>query len=80
MLIAEIDAGLLAEVVWVSFLAGLVVPALFALVVLFSARSADSRRTGASGTAMAWGAAALFSMALFAGLVGYGVHVMLSKG
>jgi hypothetical protein len=79
-MLASIDAGLLVKVVWVSLLAGVVVCALFAFVVLFSARSAESRRSGAGGASMAYAALALGAMTVFALVVGYGVHVMLSKG
>ena len=47
------------EVVWVSLLAGVVVSVLFSLVVLFGARSAESRRAGAGDAAMAYGAIAV---------------------
>ena len=72
MVLASIDVGLLFEVVWASLLASVVVCVLFAFVIRFSARSADA--------AMAWGGLALLFMAAFAGMVGYGVHIMLSKG
>jgi hypothetical protein len=77
--LASIDAGLLAEVVWVSLLAGVVVTVLFSFVVLFGSRSAEARRSGSGGAAMAYGALALFAMAAFAVIVGYGVHIMLTK-
>ena len=80
MVLAEIDVGLLFEVVWASALASVVVSVLFALVVLFGARSAETRRAGHGTAAMAYGAAAAVSFAAFAFLVGYAVHLMLSKG
>ena len=80
MVLAAIDVGLLFEVVWASALAGAVVSVLFALVVLFSARSAETRRAGQGGAAMAWGAGAVVAFAAFGFLVGYAVHIMLSKG
>ena len=66
MALASIDVGLLFEVVWASALAGAVVSVLFALVVLFGARSAETRRAGRGTVAMAYGAAAV--------LVVRGVH------
>ena len=53
---------------------------LFAFVVLFGARSAETRRAGRGTVAMAYGAAAVLSFAAFMGLVVYAVHLMLSKG
>ena len=79
MVLASIDVGLLFEVVWASALAGAVVSTLFALVVLFGARSAEGRRAGNGTVSMAYGAAAVLAFAAFMGLVVYAVH-MLSKG
>jgi hypothetical protein len=78
--LAAIDVGLLLEVVWVSLLAGVVVSVLFSFVVLFAARSLESQRSGAGGAAMAYGTLALVFMAAFGVVVGYGVHIMLTKG
>jgi hypothetical protein len=77
---ASIDIGLLFDVVWASALAGAVVSTLFAFVVLFGARSAETRRAGRGTVAMAYGAAAVLSFTAFMGLVVYAVHLMLSKG
>ena len=79
-MVFAIDVGLLFEVVWASALAGAVVSVLFALVVLFGARSAETRRAGIGAAAMAYGAAAAVAFSAFAFLVGYAVHLMLSKG
>ncbi len=79
-MLASVDAGLLLEVVWASLLSGVVVSVLFSLVVVFGARSADARRSGEGGSAMGYGVAAVVAMAAFAVIVGYGVHIMLSKG
>ena len=80
MLLASIDVGLLFEVVWASAIAGAVVSVLFALVVLFAARSAETRRAGQGAAAMAYGALAVLAFAGFGLLVVYAVHLMLSKG
>jgi hypothetical protein len=77
---AAIEGGLLLEVVWASLLAGVFVTVVFSLVVLFSARSSEARRSGRGGAQVAYAALALVSMACFAFAVGYGVHIMLSKG
>ena len=80
MPLASIDVGLLFEVVWASLLAGVVVTFLFSFVVVFGSRSAEARRSGAGGASMAYLVLALLFMAAFAVVVGYGVHIMLSKG
>ena len=80
MVLAAIDAGLLFEVIWVSLVAGVAVTILFSLVVLFGARSAEARRGGAAGASMTYAVLALLSIAAFGVVVGYGVHIMLSKG
>ena len=80
MVLASVDVGLLFEVVWASALAGAVVSLLFALVVLFGARSAEGRRAGHGAVSMVYGAAAVLSFVAFMGLVVYAVHLMLSKG
>jgi hypothetical protein len=77
--LGSIDAGQLAEVVWVSTVAGIVVTFLFSFAVLFGSRSAEARRGGAAGAAMAYAVLALVCMATFGGVVVYGVHIMLSK-
>ena len=80
MFLAAIDVGLLFEVVWASLLAGVVVSVLFALVVVFGARSAEARRGGAGATSMAYALLAVLSIAAFGVVVGFGVQTMLSKG
>jgi len=80
MAIASVDGGLLFQVVWTSLLAGVFVTVLFSFVVVFSSRSAEARRSGRGGPGVAYAALAIAAMALFAFAVGYGVHIMLSKG
>ena len=80
MVLSSIDGELLFQVIWSSLLAGVFVTVLFSLVVLFSARSAEARRGGRGGSGVVYAALALVSMAIFAAAVGYGVHIMLSKG
>ena len=80
MAIASVDGELLFQVVWSSLLAGVFVTVLFSVVVLFSSRSAEARRSGRGGTGAAYAALAISSMTLFAVAVGWGVHIMLTKG
>jgi hypothetical protein len=77
--IAAIDVGELAEVVWVSVLAGVGITAAFSFVVYGAGRSGEARRTGRSGAATAYAALAVAMFALFAAAVVFGVHIMLSK-
>jgi hypothetical protein len=79
-MLAAIDGGLLFEVVWASLLAGVFVTVLFSFVVLFGARSAEARRGGRGGASMAYATLSVVAMAIFAVVVAYGVHIMLSKG
>ena len=80
MAIASVDGGLLFQVVWSSLLAGVFVTGLFSVVVVFSSRSAEARRSGRGGTGAAYAALAVAAMTLFAVAVGWGVHIMLTKG
>ena len=49
------------------------------VVILGSARAADSRRTGAGGAAVGWIALAVVAFLLFAGGVALGVQEMITK-
>jgi hypothetical protein len=78
-MIAAIDVGQLAQLVWVSLLAGIGITIVYALVVRGSARSLQARRTGDTGSAVRHGAVAIVLFCIFAAAVVLGVHVMLSK-
>jgi len=78
-MIGAVDAGQLAQVVWVSLLAGVGITAAYSFVVLGSARSAEARRAGNSGAATGYAVLAAVMLCVFAGGVVYGVHIMLSK-
>jgi hypothetical protein len=77
--VAAIDAGQIAEVVWVSLLAGVGITGAYSLVVLGSARSLQARRSGQGFASVAYAGLAVVVFCLFAAAVAYGVHVMLSK-
>ena len=77
---AAVEVGQLFEVAGVSLLAGVAVTALFSLIVLFGARSADAQRNGRGAFAMLFAALAVVSFVVFAVGVGLGVQIMLSKG
>jgi hypothetical protein len=74
-----VDTGLLWQVIWVSFAAGIGISALFSLVILGGARAADSRRSGHDGVAAAWAALAVLAFVLFAAGVVLGVQAMVTK-
>jgi hypothetical protein len=76
---AAVEATDILEVVWVSLIAGVVVSVSYSCVVLGSARSAEARRNGHGSAALLWGGVAALAFAAFAGLVVFGVHIMLSK-
>jgi uncharacterized membrane protein YhaH (DUF805 family) len=78
-MIAAIALGQLAEVVWVSVLAGVGITTAYALVVLGSARSLQARRAGDTGAAVRHATLAILMLCLFAAAVAVGVHIMLSK-
>ncbi len=76
---AAVEAGDILEVVWVSLIAGVFVSVAYSCVVLGSARSAEARRNHHGTAALAWAGMAALAFAAFAGLVVFGVHIMLSK-
>jgi hypothetical protein len=78
MLLA-VELSQLVEVVWVSLVAGVGITTAYSLVVLGSARYTDAQRGGRRRAAAAYAALAALGLLVFAGGVGYGVHVMLAK-
>jgi uncharacterized membrane protein YhaH (DUF805 family) len=78
-MLGAIDVGQIAQVVWVSMLAGVGITAAYSLVVLGSARSLQARRSGHAAASAAYAGLAVVIFCLFAAAVVYGVHIMLSK-
>ena len=76
---AAVEAGDILEVIWVSLLAGIFVTVAYSLVVVGSARSAKARRNHNGSAALVWAGLAVLAFAAFAGLVAFGVHIMLTK-
>jgi hypothetical protein len=74
-----VEAGKLFEVVWVSVLAGVGITTAYSFVVVGTGKSAEARRTGRRGAAIAYAALATLFLLLFAAAVVYAVQVMLSK-
>jgi hypothetical protein len=79
MLAAIVDVDQLLEVAWVSLAAGVGVTTVFSLVILGGARSAEARREGRDGAALAYGTLAAVALAAFAAIVVVGVIIMLRK-
>ena len=80
MIVAAIDLGQIGKVIWVSLVSGVLITTAYALVVLGTARSLQARRAGASGAAVAYATLAVAMFCVFAVAVGFGLHIMLSKG
>jgi hypothetical protein len=78
--VADIAWADLAEVVWVSLVAGIGITAVYSLVIYTSGRSADARREGNGTAAAMFGALAILAFALFIAGVIVGVTIMLKKG
>jgi hypothetical protein len=78
-MLANVQAGDIIEVVWVSLVAGAFVTTVYSFVVLGLARSADAARNGNGGTALLYAGLAVIAFAAFAGAVIVGLNIMLSK-
>jgi hypothetical protein len=80
ILLGAVKASDLFHVAWVSLVASVAVCILYAFVVLFGSRSAESRRSGHHTASLTYGALTALALAAFAGVVILGVQIMLSKG
>ena len=76
---AEVEVGKLAEVMWVSLLAGVGISTVFSLVVYSGARAGEARRAGQSGAATAFAVLAILGLIAFLAGVIVGVTIMLHK-
>lgn len=80
MILASIvDWNALGQVVLYSLVAGVGVPAIFALAVLGAARSTDPHRRGSSTSAV-YAVVALIGAAICLFAVAYGIYLMTQKG
>jgi hypothetical protein len=77
--LAAIDVGQLAHVVWVSIVAGVVVTVAFALVVRSSGRATEARRAGHTTAAAIHATLAAIFLAAFAAIVVVGITIMIKK-
>jgi hypothetical protein len=79
MVVFAVDTALLWQVIWVSFVAGVGISALFSLVILGGARAGEARRAGHGGPAVGWSALAVLAFLLFAAGVALGVQELVTK-
>jgi hypothetical protein len=78
-MIATIDVGQLAELVWVAIAAGIAVALCFSLAIVGSVRAGEMRRAGRGGAATAHAILALVALAAVTGLVVFGLIVIVAK-
>ncbi len=74
-----VEVSQLAEVVWVSALAGIGITTTYSLAVFGAGRYLEAHRTGQRVAALAYAGLALLFLVVFAGGVIWGVQIMLSK-
>ena len=67
------------ELIGVSLVAGIGITGSYSFVVLGAGRSAQARRSGSSGAALAYGALAALFLLIFAAGVVLAVKIMLTK-
>jgi hypothetical protein len=78
-LLSVVEIGQLFEVIWVSLVAGIGITAAYSFVVLGTGRSAEARRSGQTGSAIAYGLLAAVFLILVAGSFVFAIKVMLTK-
>ncbi len=76
-MLAAVDFHGLAEVVWVSFVAGVGVTVLFSIAIYGFGRADEQRRAGE--LTAGYVALAVVALVVFGAVVVYGVAVMLEK-
>jgi len=79
MSLAVVEVGQIFEVIWVSLVAGVGITVAYSLVVFGTGRSAQARRHGRGGAAIAYGGLALAFFVVFAAAIVLAVQIMLSK-
>ena len=74
-----VDTADLWRIVWVSLVAGIGVPAAFAVALLGSTRFAEYRRDGRYAGAAAFGSLGVLAMAAVLGAIAFGIIVLVDK-
>jgi hypothetical protein len=78
-LLSVVEIGQLFEVIWVSLVAGIGITAAYSFVVLGTGRSAEARRSGQTGAAIAYGLLAAVFLILVVGSFVFAIKIMLTK-
>jgi hypothetical protein len=79
MTLFAVELSQLAEVVYVSLLAGVGITTAYSLVVFGTGRYMEARRTGRGAAAVAYAGLAAVFLVVFAAAIVLGVRVMLLK-
>jgi hypothetical protein len=75
-----VDWGALGQVVVYSLIAGVGVPAIYALAVLGAAKSTDPHRRRGGSSSAAYAILALIGGAICLGAIAFGIYLMTQKG
>ncbi len=79
MTLFAVEVSQLAEVVWVSALAGVAITTTYSLAVFGAGRYLEAQRTGRRAAGLVYAGIAVLFLALFLGGVVWGVQIMLAK-
>jgi hypothetical protein len=79
MTLFAVEISQLAQVIWVSALAGLGITTAYSFAVFGAGRYLEASRTGRRGAALVYGSLAIASLLVFAGALIWGVQIMLAK-
>jgi hypothetical protein len=77
--LAVVEISQIFEVIWVSLIAGIGITTAFSFVVLGTGRSAEARRSGQTGAAIAYGLLATVFLILVLGSFVFAIEIMLTK-
>lgn len=80
MLATVVDWNALGQVVLYSVIAGVGIPAIYAMAVLGAARSTDAQRSKRGAAATAYAVLALVGGAVCLAAIGYAIYLMTQKG
>jgi hypothetical protein len=79
VLATVIDWNALGKVALAGLIAAPGLTIAFSLAIVGASRMTESRQAGHGTVALAWGTLAVIALAVVAGAVAYGLHVMTSK-
>ena len=78
-MVAAIEWGKLAELIWVAPVAGLIVAVTYSLLILGLSRAGEARRAGAVGAAAGYGAIGVVGGVAFFAFVAFGIVIIINK-